>query len=232
MATEEKIINVTCKGSRSVSHKKLQAFQGNLVELKPDNFEKLKRLIIKKGFRFPVYVWNNKIIDGHQRLFVLNHLIENEGYSFPHKVPVCDIEAENEAEAKQLILIARSEFGDTTEQGLFEFLETSEIDFDDIKLDLELPGIDVEQFEDNFYMDDPGDDQLDSSLAPELEITPELMESHNYLILYFDNEIDWQSAVEKFKIKTVKTMDSTPSYMRKGKGRVLNGVDIMERIID
>ncbi len=203
---------------------------GYLVELKPDNFEKLKRLIIEKGFRFPVYVWNDKILDGHQRLFVLNHLIEKEGYSFPHDVPVCDIEAEDEKEAKHLILIARSEFGDTSEQGLFEFLESSQIFFTDVKFDLELPGIDVDKFETKFY--ESGGEPGDIDPAPELDYTSELMESHNYLILYFDNEIDWQSAMEKFRIKTVKTKDSTDTYLRKGKGRVLNGVEIMERLLD
>ena len=232
MKDDDKKINVTCKGSRTVPREKLEAFQGNLVELKPENFEKLKRLIIDMGFRFPVYVWKDKIIDGHQRLFVLNHLIENEGYIFPHEVPVCDIEAEDEREAKHLILIARSEFGDTTEHGLFEFLESSEIMLDDVKFNLELPGIDVDQFQSNFYVDLPGGEPELREPAPELGFTSELMESHNYLILYFENEIDWQSAMEKFRIKTVKTKDSTDTYLRKGIGRVLNGVEVMERILD
>lgn len=85
-----KIINVKCKGSRAVSLQKLKTFQGNLVELKQENFDKLKRLLLKYGFRFPVFVWNTKIIDGHQCLFVLKYLIENEGYQFPHPIPVCD----------------------------------------------------------------------------------------------------------------------------------------------
>jgi hypothetical protein len=34
------------------------------------------------------------------------------------------------------------------------------------------------------------------------------MESHNYVVLYFDNEIDWMTAVDKLAIKTKKTPDS------------------------
>jgi hypothetical protein len=146
-----KIINVTCKGSRAISLQELEAFQGNLVELKQENLEKLKRLLIKYGFRFPVFVWNTKIIDGHQRLFVLKHLIENEGYQFPHPIPVCDIEAESEKEAKELVLIARSEYGDTIDQGLYEFIETNNLPFPDLKDDIKLPGLDLEYFELNYY---------------------------------------------------------------------------------
>ena len=232
MEKEKKVINVTCKGSRGVSRQELEAFQGNLVELKQENFDKLRRLIIAKGFRFPVFVWNNKIIDGHQRLFVLKHLVENEGYQFPHDVPVCDIEAKDEKEAKELVLIARSEYGDTTDEGLFEFLEVNQLSFNDLKVNLELPGIEFDDFEKNFFDDSPGDSTETVEAGPELDFTAELMESHNYLILYFDNEIDWQTAQEKFKIKTVKTRDSTDTYLLKGKGRVIKGVEIMERLND
>jgi hypothetical protein len=227
-----KVINVACKGSREVPRQELEAFQGNLVELRQENFEKLRRLIIAKGFRFPVFVWNNKIIDGHQRLFVLKHLVEQEGYLFPHDVPVCDIDAKDEKEAKELVLIARSEYGDTTDEGLFEFLEVNKLSFDELKVNLELPGIEFDDFEKNFFKGNPGDAPGPVEPGAELDFTAELMESHNYLILYFDNEIDWQTAQEKFKIKTVKTRDSTDTYLLKGKGRVIRGVDIMERLND
>jgi len=232
MKKEQKVINVTCKGSRKVPRKELESFQGNLVELKQENFDKLRRLIISKGFRFPVYVWGSKIIDGHQRLFVLKHLVENEGYQFPHDVPVCDIEAKDEKEAKELVLIARSEYGDTSDEGLYEFLEVNELSFSDLKVNLELPGIEFDDFENNFFKENPGDAAGTTAPGSELDFTNELMESHNYLILYFDNEIDWQTAQEKFKIETVKTKDSTDTYLLKGKGRVIKGVDIMERLND
>jgi hypothetical protein len=232
MKKEPIVINVTCKGSRGVPRQELETFQGNLVELRQENFDKLRRLIIAKGFRFPVFVWNNKIIDGHQRLFVLKHLVESEGYLFPHDVPVCDIEAKDEKEAKELVLIARSEYGDTSNEGLFEFLEVNKLSFNDLKVNLELPGIEFDDFEKNYFKDNPGDAHGPVEQGPELDFTEELMESHNYLILYFDNEIDWQTAQEKFKIKTVKTRDSTDTYLLKGKGRVIKGVDIMERLND
>ena len=65
---------------------------------------------------------------------------------------------------------------------------------------------------------------------PEYEIGYELLESHNYIVLYFDNDLDWQVAREKLDIKTVKTEYSTDTYVRTGLGRVLNGRDVLARL--
>jgi hypothetical protein len=138
---KQKEINVTCIGSRSVPREELEKLQGNLVELSQENFDKLRSLLIKYGFRFPIFVWNKKIIDGHQRLFVLNHLIENEGFIFNQDIPVCDIEAKDEREAKELLLIARSEYGDIRTGELELFILDSGIDFQLIKDSLELKTI-------------------------------------------------------------------------------------------
>jgi|TARA_R110000796_G_scaffold120032_1_gene234173 hypothetical protein len=68
-------------------------------------------------------------------------------------------------------------------------------------------------------------------IEPEIEITPELFESHNYLILYFDNDFDWQSAVDSFDIKPMHASDSKDNYKRVGTGRVLNGTDVLKRLL-
>lgn len=138
---KKKEIKITCKGSRTVPRGELEKLQGNLVQLSQENFDKLRTLLIKYGFRFPVFVWNNKIIDGHQRLYVLNHLIENEGFSFNQNIPVCDIEAKDEREAKELLLIARSEYGDIRKGELELFITDAGIDFQLIKNSLELKTI-------------------------------------------------------------------------------------------
>jgi lipoprotein NlpI len=66
---------------------------------------------------------------------------------------------------------------------------------------------------------------------PEIEITPELYESHNYLVLYFDNEFDWQSAVDAFEVKQQHAIDSKDNYKRIGTGRVINGGDVLKKIL-
>lgn len=69
---------------------------------------------------------------------------------------------------------------------------------------------------------------------PEVEFTEEFMESHNYVLLYFDNEIDWQTAVEKLKIRPVHATGSKPgtAYELIGKGRVVKGIDVVRRLRD
>lgn len=72
---------------------------------------------------------------------------------------------------------------------------------------------------------------LDNS-RPEIEFTEELSEEHNYVVLYFDNDIDWLQAQTLLDIKTVKALDSRPGFEKMGIGRVLKGVDAIKSIQD
>lgn len=69
-----------------------------------------------------------------------------------------------------------------------------------------------------------------AKVAPEIAFATELLESHNYVVLYFDNDLDWQSAVERFGLETVKAQDSTDTYERKGIGRVIPGANVLRMI--
>jgi len=60
----------------------------------------------------------------------------------------------------------------------------------------------------------------------EKEFSPELMEEHNYVVLYFDNTLDWQVAQEKLGLKAVWDAKG----LNKGIGRVIKGKDIVERL--
>lgn len=56
----------------------------------------------------------------------------------------------------------------------------------------------------------------------EIEFSENLLLEHNYVVLYFNNPMDWQVAMDKFGLKKVKT--NTPEKSQKvGVGRVLNG---------
>lgn len=67
---------------------------------------------------------------------------------------------------------------------------------------------------------------------PEVEFTEELMESSNYLVLYFDNDIDWLQALALFDLKTVKALDSKPGYDKMGVGRVISGAVAINKILE
>ena len=66
-------------------------------------------------------------------------------------------------------------------------------------------------------------------IEPEIEITEELFESHNYIMLYFDNELDWQTAKDVFELKTVKRKNQRIGD--KGLGRVVKGKDILKKLL-
>jgi len=119
----------------------LQNFQGNLKTLDKPALEKLKRSLIKYGFSFPVFVWGNEILDGHQRIFAAKRLVE-DGYSIG-KIPVVEIEAKNKKEAGEKLLILNSEYGKKTNEGILSFLDDFEV-IPDLDI-LEIPSIDFDE---------------------------------------------------------------------------------------
>jgi hypothetical protein len=139
-----KQIPITCKGTSYLELKELKHFQGNLKELRKAEFEKLKTSIIRKGFRFPVLVWKDRVLDGHARIYTVKEMLK-EGYSIG-KIPVVEIEAKNEREAKELILLVSSRYGRVTEEGLYEFIIDGKLDFGELKQEIDLPEINFERF--------------------------------------------------------------------------------------
>ena len=66
----------------------------------------------------------------------------------------------------------------------------------------------------------------------EVEFTEELLEEHNYIVLYFDNEIDWLQLETIFPLKRAKALDSKDNYEKIGVGRVVNGAEFINKITE
>ena len=71
---------------------------------------------------------------------------------------------------------------------------------------------------------------------PEVEFTQILDETHNYIVLYFDNEVDWLQAQTLFDIKPVRLLstkrgEDNVNGQKIGLGRVLRGVDVINRLL-
>lgn len=72
----------------------------------------------------------------------------------------------------------------------------------------------------------------------EVEFSEILLEEHNYIVLYFDNEIDWLQAESLFDIKKVKCGATRRdgkikgNMKRIGVGRVLKGREAIEKILE
>ena len=65
---------------------------------------------------------------------------------------------------------------------------------------------------------------------PEIEFSLALREENNYIVLVFDNALDWQAAQTVFNLKTVQAWDSRPGFQRMGIGRVIPGQPILNRL--
>lgn len=201
----------------------MQDFQGELKELSEDAKEKLKNSIVNMGFRIPIFMWKNKILDGHQRIEAITSLME-EGYTLKNnELPYIEILAKDQKEAKEMLLLISSRYGDITEEGVIQFITNAGIDYEELKQMIDLPEISDELFQDAIQDDED---------EPEIKFTEELLESHNYLVLYFDNDIDWANAKTLFDLKTVQAKDSREGYKREGVGRVLRGVDAIQKIMN
>lgn len=76
----------------------------------------------------------------------------------------------------------------------------------------------------------------DLEIVGEVPFTEVLREEHNYIVLYFDNEVDWLQAESLFVLETVKALSTrtdgklTENQVRKGVGRVIRGADALEAI--
>lgn len=158
------------------------------------------------GFKIPIIIdKDNIIVAGHTRLKAAEFLGLSE-------VP-CIVADDLSEEQIKAFRLADNKVGEIAEWDE----ELLQIEFDDII------NINMEDFGFEF----PEDEEEEKKIEPEYEFTQELLESHNYIVLYFENELDWQVAQEKFGIKPVLALDSKKGYERKGVGRVIKGADIL-----
>tara|TARA_R110000751_G_scaffold48895_9_gene108632 strand:+ start:720 stop:1385 length:666 start_codon:yes stop_codon:yes gene_type:complete len=73
-------------------------------------------------------------------------------------------------------------------------------------------------------------DDLEGSRGPEMEITPTFMERADYIVLLFDNELDWVAAVDTLGITVVEAPNSRGKNRTHGVGRVIRGADVIQRL--
>lgn len=186
-----------------------------------EEYERLKRSIETFGYVDPIIVnADGTVIGGHQRLFVLRDL----GYS-EADVAVVDL---SKADEKALNIALNKIAGEWDEEKLAAIF--AELDAEGY--DLGLTG----------FAEDEITVALVDAIDGDLEITGEvpfsevLREEHNYIVLYFDNEVDWLQAESLFALETVKALSTrtdgkvTHGNERKGVGRVIRGADALEVI--
>lgn len=122
---EKKIIQIACPGAEKEDIRKLVPFEKSFKSMTVKGYNKLRISILKYGMRIPVFVWNNIILDGSQRLRILMDLI-GEGYDIK-EIPVVRISAKDRAEAEKVYLLINSQYGKITERGFEKFVEELDI---------------------------------------------------------------------------------------------------------
>jgi hypothetical protein len=146
-----KTIKINCESNKYLNLEELNSFQGDLKDLMEIDYQRLKKDIITNGFVDPFNVWfyDSKwfILDGHQRVRVLTKM-KSEGYTIP-ELPVTVVKAETYKQAKQIVLSLSSNYGTMTTQGLYEFVQTAGLNYDDLN-NYRLPEINLDKFAEEF----------------------------------------------------------------------------------
>ena len=197
--------------------KDLVNYENNAKIHTPEQVEQIKSSIQRFGMCDPIAIWkDNVIIEGHGRLVALKKL----GYEV---APVIRLEHLTDEERKAY--------------GLVHNKLTMNTGFDNDILQIELEDIDLDMTEFGFEFEEEEDEPFPvEEEKPEMEFTEVLGEEHNYIVLYFDNDVDWLQAESLFDIKPKLNLSTrrdgkVPNNMeRVSVGRVLNGAKALERL--
>ena len=79
-------------------------------------------------------------------------------------------------------------------------------------------------------LDVPVLDEKAEIQEPEIKFSEYLDESHNYIVLLFDNDIDWLSAETHFNLDSVYSKRQNGLEWSKGVGRVIDGAKYLNKL--
>lgn len=135
---ENKTLKISSTLSKlpTIDYRTLNAFQGDLKELKEVEYRKLKLNLFGDGvipqneFFVPIMVWIEPktkkpyILDGHQRINVIKSCNGE-----PYELPYFEIEAKNKVEAKKKLALVNSQYGRITRDGWDGFMHDVDTDW-------------------------------------------------------------------------------------------------------
>ena len=186
-----------------------------------EQIDLLAKIIKDQGWRWPIKVSTRSgyIVSGHCRLAAAKKAgltsvpVDYQDYGSDES-EIADMLADNRVQELSIL-------DDDLAMSLVNDLNTA-------GYDTELTGFDFDP-SGGFTIPDDGEDA--GGAVPEVQFTEELMESKNYVVLTFQNDIDWLQAQTIFDLKTVKALSSKPGYEKKGIGRVIDGAMAINRIL-
>ena len=218
-------IPVFCAHDEIVPVEKLVPNPKNPNEHPDDQVNLLAKIIKATGWRQPITVSKRSgfVVKGHGRLLAA---IRGK-LSF---VPVDYQEYANEAE-EYADLVADNRIAELSEISNEKLRDIfADVDFSETSIDL--TGYTEADLAELLYEAEQAEE--DEEIEGEVKFSEVLREEHNYIVLYFDNEVDWLQAQSLFNLKTVRALSTrkdgkiTKGNDMRGIGRVLNGAKALE----
>ena len=182
----------------------------NPRQLTKEQFQQITDSIKRFGIVDPIIVNKNKerkniIVGGHQRVKVAGSL----GFK---EIPCVEVDLTPDKE-RELNVRLNKNTGEWNWDELANHFDVSEL------IDWGFNDKDLSFFDLDGMTDEISDDG-------EIEFAEELLLEHNYIVLYYDNPLDWEVAKEKYNLKKVKS-NVTEKSQKIGIGRVINGKDYL-----
>ena len=198
--------------------KELKPYKKNAKKHPKEQVERIANSIKEFGFfehRAVAIDREDNVVEGHGRILAAR----KAGLT---QVPTICLEDMTEEEIKAWRLIENK----TAESSYDEAMISKEIE------ELLQSDIDMEAF--GFSVDILEDETIE--VEPDVPFTEILNEENNYIVLKFNNKIDWLNAMGMFGIEKAKAYPTRKEGnkkslgMRAGVGRVLDGQKALERV--
>ena len=190
--------------TKEIEISKLKPAEYNPRQISKKQYNDLKDSVEKFGLVDPIILNKDMtVIGGHQRLKVCKDLNYDK-----ISCVVLDLSKEQERELNIRLNKSGGEFDMDALANYFDVEELTDWGFKHVELGLNIDKIDED---------------------PEIEFSQYLDESHNYVVLFFDNDIDWLQAQTHFDLKSVSSKRSNGKPWSKGIGRVINGTKYLNK---
>ena len=160
-------------GLEMIHWKTLSFIQSDSFKTSTDEqYQKVASSLINNQFVAPFYVWRDEsgggqlwCVDGKRRDTVLRQIDAEGGariknpdsgqeefyaITIPEELPALLIDAESKETAAKLVLLFSSSYGEVSQEGLAEFIQQYDLNFPDLKFEINLPEFSMPRFEQKF----------------------------------------------------------------------------------
>ncbi len=204
----------------------------SLKDIDQASMDKLKVSMVKNNFVMPFNVWQEDestiwILDGHHRQKALDDIIKNgvlidgqvKFIEVPELLPATFIDCADKKEAAKLVLIYSSIYAKIQNAGLDEFLKMHQIEFEEVKLEIDLPDFSMPRFEQKFNPLELDEDE-DFYEAEDIELSDIVVKRGDIFLLnqhklycgdYFNKEV-WVFLLEELGGKKADVVFTDPPY--------------------